>query len=54
MSVAAGILGERVLVLNKSWIAVHVANVRRAVSLVYRNLARVVDTQDFSTYDSKS
>ena len=40
-----------VLVLNRSWVAVHVASVRRAVSLVYCDLARVVSPEDFSTYD---
>ncbi len=54
MNAAAAILDRRVLVLNKSWIAIHVASVRRAVSLVYRNLARVVDTDDYSTYDFES
>jgi len=39
-----------VLVLNKSWIAVNLASVRRAVSLVYRDLARIVSTDDYSTY----
>jgi len=43
-----------VLVLNRSWVAVHVAGVRRAVSLVYRGLARVVNPVDFSTYDFES
>ena len=40
-----------VLVLNRSWVAIHVASVRRAVSLVYRGMARVVNPVDFSTYD---
>jgi 5-methylcytosine-specific restriction endonuclease McrA len=39
-----------VLVLNKSWMAVNLASVRRAVSLVYRNLAKIVSTDDYSTY----
>ena len=44
-------LDGSVLVLNRSWVAVHVASVRRAVSLVYCDLARVVSPEDFSTYD---
>ena len=43
-------LKHSVLVLNRSWLAVHVANVRRAVSLVYRGSARVVSPDDFATY----
>ena len=39
-----------VLVLNKSWIAVNMASVRRAVTLVYRDHAKVVSTEDYSTY----
>jgi len=44
-------LDSSVLVLNRSWIAVHVADVRRAISLVYRGVARVVKPDDLSTYD---
>lgn len=40
-----------VLVLNKSWIAVHVAPVRRALSLLYQDLARAVHPVDYSLYD---
>jgi len=39
-----------VLVLNKSWIAVNMASVRRAVTLVYSDHAKVVSTEDYSTY----
>jgi 5-methylcytosine-specific restriction endonuclease McrA len=39
-----------VLVLNKSWIAVNMASVRRAISLVFRDCAKVVSTDDYSTY----
>ena len=39
-----------VLVLNKSWIAVNQASLRRAISLVYKDLARIVSTEDYSTY----
>ena len=47
-------LNESVLVLNRSWIAVHIANVRRAIGLVYKGVARVVSPEDFSTYDFHS
>ncbi|MFC1735967.1 HNH endonuclease [Candidatus Hydrogenedentota bacterium] len=44
-------VSSNVLVLNRSWIAVHVADVKRALSLVYQDLAKVVNPEDFSTYD---
>lgn len=40
-----------VLVLNKSWVAVNVASVRRAISLLYQDLARAVHPSDYSIYD---
>jgi 5-methylcytosine-specific restriction endonuclease McrA len=43
-----------VLVLNRSWIAVHIADVRRALSLVYRGLAKVVAPDTYATYDFES
>lgn len=49
-----GVLNQSVLVLNRSWMAVHIANVRRAIGLVYKGLARVVNPEDFSTYDFRS
>ena len=42
---------DGVLVLNSSWMAVHVASVRRAVGLVYRGLAEVVNPDDYAAYD---
>ena len=44
-------LNESVLVLNRSWIAIQIADARRAISLLYRGYARVVSPVDFSTYD---
>jgi 5-methylcytosine-specific restriction endonuclease McrA len=44
-------LNESVLVLNRSWIAVQIADARRAISLLYRGYAKVVSPVDFSTYD---
>ena len=41
----------QVLVLNKSWVAVHIASVRRALSLLYQDMARAVHPQDYSLYD---
>ncbi|MCZ7645221.1 MAG: HNH endonuclease [Planctomycetota bacterium] len=42
------------MVLNRSWAAVNVASVRRALTLVYADLARIVNPQDYSTYDFES
>jgi 5-methylcytosine-specific restriction endonuclease McrA len=44
-------LNESVLVLNRSWIAIQIADARRAISLLYRGYAKVVSPEDFSTYD---
>jgi 5-methylcytosine-specific restriction endonuclease McrA len=39
-------LGLSVLVLNRSFVAVHVTNVRRAITLLFRDLAEVVDVEE--------
>jgi 5-methylcytosine-specific restriction endonuclease McrA len=44
-------LNESVLVLNRSWIAIQVANASRAITLLYQGYAKVVSPHDFSTYD---
>lgn len=46
-------LTRGVLVLNRHWAAIHVCTVRRAVALVFQNLARVV-TESYESYDFKS
>ena len=46
-----GVLSDKVLVLNRSWVAVNVATVRRALTLVYQDVARIVGPEDYSTYD---
>jgi len=45
------VLCDKVLVLNRSWIAVNVATVRRALTLVFQDVARIVAPEDYSTYD---
>ena len=40
-----------VLVLNRSWVAIHVASVRRAVTMLYQGIARAVHPSDYSLYD---
>lgn len=44
-------LEAQVLVLNRSWVAVHVASARRALGLLYQGLARAVHPLDYSLYD---
>jgi 5-methylcytosine-specific restriction endonuclease McrA len=44
-------LDGQVLVLNRSWVAVHIASARRALSLLYQGLARAVHPDDYSLYD---
>lgn len=46
-------LNRQVLVLNKHWVAVHVCTARRALILLYEELARVV-TDDMQAYDFQS
>jgi len=44
-------LDAQVLVLNKSWVAVHIASARRALALLYQGFARAVHPSDYSLYD---
>lgn len=48
------LLNQSVLVLNRHWLAIHFCNVRRALCLLYSDLARVVDeahqTHDFQSW----
>lgn len=52
--VEPSILDERTLVLNRSWRAVNVTTVRRAITLVYQRLARVIQPETFDTHDFES
>ncbi len=49
-------LSANVLVLNRSYMAVHVVGVRRAFGLLYREMAEVVHVEDgyFANYDFES
>lgn len=53
MQEAANALNGSVLVLNRFFMAVHVVSVRRAFTLLYREIAEVVDCEDgrFANYD---
>jgi len=43
-------LNSSTLVLNRSWLAVQICSVKRAISLIYQGHADVVD-QDYQSYD---
>ena len=46
-------MGASVLVLNRSYVAVHVINIRRAFCLLYRTMAEIVHLEDgqYANYD---
>jgi 5-methylcytosine-specific restriction endonuclease McrA len=46
-------LNQGVLVLNRQWTAIHVCSVRRALSLLVEDMAKVV-TEDYRTHDFNS
>jgi len=45
------LLDRLVLVLNRNWLAVNIATVRRAISLLYTGRAVAISSEDFSSYD---
>lgn len=49
-----GILGERTLVLNRSWLAITTTTVRRALTLVYQDAAQVICPVTYETHDFDS
>jgi len=51
---SATFLTDPTLVLNKNWMPIHVCSVRRALSLVFKGLARVVEPQNYVLYDFES
>jgi 5-methylcytosine-specific restriction endonuclease McrA len=55
-STAPSALSLNVLVLNRSFVAVHVTNVRRAITLLFRQLAEVVHIEEgqFAAYSLES
>lgn len=44
-------LNKRVLVLNKSWIPVNICTVKRAICLVYQDMAHVVDPDTYEVFE---
>ncbi|HEX7408790.1 MAG TPA: HNH endonuclease [Candidatus Binatia bacterium] len=53
MSAAAPVLNTKVLVLNRSYLPVHITSVRRAFSLLYQGVACAVNEQ-YRTFDFDS
>jgi len=53
---APPVLNSQVLVLNKHYMAVRVINIKRAISLLFRDLAEVIDYDDgqYSNYNFES
>jgi len=51
--VAEIVLNATVLVLNRSYLPIHVTSARRAFALVYRDVARVVN-EEYETFDFES
>ncbi len=51
---AESVLTEPILVLNKNWLPLRVCTVRRALVLVWKDLARVISPDDYSLYDFDS
>lgn len=48
------LLDQKTLVLNRSWHAIHVTTVRRALAMLYRDAARVVTPETFEMHDFDS
>ena len=49
-----GVLSERSLVLNKSWVAIATTTVRHALSLVYLGAAQVITPETYETHGFES
>lgn len=53
MQAATHVLNSKVLVLNRSFLPIHITSVRRAFCLLYQGLAHAVD-QEYRTFDFES
>ena len=47
-------LSEPTLVLNKNWLPIRVCSVRRALTLVFKDLARIIGPESYTLYDFTS
>jgi len=52
--VSATALTDPTLVLNKNWLPIHVCSVRRALTMVFKDLARIVEPANYALYDFDS
>ncbi len=52
-TVSLAMMNSNVLVLNRSYLPIHVTSVRRAFSLIYQGIARAIDEQ-YQTFDFES
>ena len=50
----SGVLTDPTLVLNKHWAPIRVCSVRRALTLVFKNLANVIATENYGLHDFSS
>ena len=48
------VLSEPTLVLNKNWLPIRVCTVRRALTLVFKDLARIIGPESYTLYDFAS
>ncbi|MEM8885956.1 MAG: HNH endonuclease [Planctomycetota bacterium] len=53
-STDGGILDQRTLVLNRSWVAITTTTVREAVSMVYQGAAKVICADTYQAHDFAS
>jgi len=49
-----GVLSEPTLVLNKNWLPIRVCTVRRALTLVFKDLARIIGPDNYGLHDFES
>jgi 5-methylcytosine-specific restriction endonuclease McrA len=47
-------LTDPTLVLNKHWLPIRVCTVRRALTLVFKDLARIISPENYAVHDFKS
>ncbi len=47
-------LSEPILVLNKNWLPIRISTVRRALVLVWKDLARIIEPNNYALYDFES
>ncbi len=50
-NISTSVLDCRVLVLNRHYMAIRIVNVKRAMSLLFRELAEVIDVEDGNYYN---